>query len=55
MSKNEKRKYFLLTKIFVSMLKNYRHKLNEKIFFDEHNFFIFFAEKYLGTFYTTIL
>ena len=50
MSKIDPSKTFLLRKKFVLIKKNYRHKLNESIFYSEHNFFIFFAKKYLGTF-----
>jgi len=45
-----KQKHFLLTKNFMSMLKIYRHKLNDIFYVETINFFIFFAEKYLGTF-----
>ena len=48
MSKIEKPKYFLLTKFFVTILKIYRHKLNErkKICYDN------FLYKNLKTFFS---
>jgi hypothetical protein len=47
MSKNEKPKYFLLTEFFITILKNYGVKLNEKFIFCHDKFFI----KNLKTFY----
>jgi hypothetical protein len=42
MSKNEKPKYFLLTEFFITMLKIYRHKLNDKFLkHDDKIFYIF--------------
>jgi hypothetical protein len=45
MSKNQYAKDLLLRKNFVTMLKNYRHKLNLKKYFVIVFFYIFSAEK----------
>jgi len=50
MSKIDLSKTLLLRKFFVSIMKFYGHILNLKIIFCDDIFFIFFAEKYLGTF-----
>jgi hypothetical protein len=48
-------KTLLLTKNFVYIEKKYGVILNQKILFYERNFFIFFAEKYLGVFSVTYI
>jgi hypothetical protein len=55
MSKNQYAKSLLLRKNFVTMLKNYRHKLNLEKYFVIIFFYIFSAEKYLGVFSIDII
>ena len=53
MSKIDLSKKSLLTEFFDLIMKFYGVILNENEKFYEHIFFIFFVEKYLGTFSTT--
>jgi hypothetical protein len=45
MSKNGISKMALLTKKFITIKNNYRHKLNDKNLFYDCNFFIYFCLK----------
>jgi len=54
MSKNGISKMTLLTKIFITILKNYRNKLNDKILFYDCNFLYFFLEKVFRNFFVDI-
>jgi hypothetical protein len=51
MSKIEKPKYSLLTEFFITILKIYRDKLNDKFLKYDDKFFIYFIKKDLGVFF----
>jgi len=53
MSKNGISKMSLLTKNFITIMKIYRHNLNDKNLFYDCKIFLFFLKKDLGTFSVT--